>query len=251
MNYSTNTNFLIDSFDEFSAHDSEAETWDAAHKIVRSVGGNHIVNGEFLNRNDAALWVRTSMTDDWMDQYVSEQYYLCDPVINSRSKSSETHEIECGGMTNLAEGANPNEQKLNFGLKDAGYSKLDSHVFRLDGSSTRRIVTICFDQGKESLQHINKERVMATQSLLSIFLDKRPSWKAPGLIKMGAPTLSARERDVLCYLAKGMMTAQIAAKLGIAEVTVGKHFKSARTRLGAATREQALAIAMALGIISL
>jgi DNA-binding CsgD family transcriptional regulator len=71
------------------------------------------------------------------------------------------------------------------------------------------------------------------------------------MVRHGAHALSPRERDVLCYLSQGMMTAQIASKLGIAETTVNKHFIGAKTRLNAATREQALAIAMASGVISL
>jgi DNA-binding CsgD family transcriptional regulator len=66
-----------------------------------------------------------------------------------------------------------------------------------------------------------------------------------------AHALTPRERDVLGYLSQGMMTGQIADKLGLADVTVKKHFSSARKRLNAATREQALAIAMASGAVSL
>lgn len=56
--------------------------------------------------------------------------------------------------------------------------------------------------------------------------------------------LSPREYDCLAYLAAGMKTQQIADQLGIKPVTVELHLRRARVRLGAKTREEALAIAI-------
>ncbi|WP_245689552.1 helix-turn-helix transcriptional regulator [Roseospirillum parvum] len=61
--------------------------------------------------------------------------------------------------------------------------------------------------------------------------------------------LSPREREVLLWLSKGLRTDQIAYKLGIARVTVDLHFANGRRKLKAATREQALAKALALNLI--
>jgi DNA-binding CsgD family transcriptional regulator len=63
--------------------------------------------------------------------------------------------------------------------------------------------------------------------------------------------LSSRERDCLGYLAAGLRTKQIADRLGIKAVTVELHLRRARDRLGAATREQALAKAISLGLLRL
>ena len=67
----------------------------------------------------------------------------------------------------------------------------------------------------------------------------------------GSGLLSNRERECLLWLANGLKSAQIAEKLGIALVTVDLHFKNARTKLKAATREEALAKAIINGEISL
>ena len=56
--------------------------------------------------------------------------------------------------------------------------------------------------------------------------------------------LSGREREVLLWLAQGLATGEIAHRMGIAAVTVTKHLTSARKRLGARTREEAVAIAI-------
>lgn len=67
---------------------------------------------------------------------------------------------------------------------------------------------------------------------------------------LGNQRLTDRERDCYNLLAQGLRTQRIAAELGIAPITVEYHFKNARVRLGAHTREQALAIAVKQGWIA-
>lgn len=56
--------------------------------------------------------------------------------------------------------------------------------------------------------------------------------------------LTTRERDCLAFIADGLRTADVAHRLGIAETTVEMHLRNARARLGAKTRDQAVAIAV-------
>lgn len=58
--------------------------------------------------------------------------------------------------------------------------------------------------------------------------------------KQPAVNLSARERMCLDLLGCGLRTKAIAQELGISVVTVELHLRNARTKLGAATRDQAL-----------
>jgi len=61
--------------------------------------------------------------------------------------------------------------------------------------------------------------------------------------------LTPRERECLEWLAQGLTNAGIASKLGVAVPTVAMHLASARRRLGAQTREEAVATAVGLGLI--
>ena len=65
----------------------------------------------------------------------------------------------------------------------------------------------------------------------------------------GAP-LSGRERGVLRLVAHGLTTDDIARKLEISERTVQFHLDAVRTKLGAANRQEAVAIGMHLGFVS-
>jgi len=64
-------------------------------------------------------------------------------------------------------------------------------------------------------------------------------------------TLTAREREALQWLSQGLLSAAIAERMRVTPVTVAKHLHSARRKLGARTREQALAIAVRDGLIAL
>lgn len=72
-----------------------------------------------------------------------------------------------------------------------------------------------------------------------------------GKVILAKAALTPRERETLTYLAKGMRNTQIAHKMGIEEVSVRKNTISARSKLGASTREQAVALAVKHGLIQL
>ncbi|HEY9080487.1 helix-turn-helix transcriptional regulator [Magnetovibrio sp.] len=66
-----------------------------------------------------------------------------------------------------------------------------------------------------------------------------------------AVTLTTRERECLLWLAQGLNSEQISDRLMIARITVDTHIGSAKRKLGASTREHALARAIQLGLIAL
>ena len=64
-----------------------------------------------------------------------------------------------------------------------------------------------------------------------------------------AAKLTARERECLNWLSKGLQSEQIADRLNISRITVDVHIGRAKRKLGAATREQALVFAIQKGIV--
>jgi len=64
-----------------------------------------------------------------------------------------------------------------------------------------------------------------------------------------ARPLSPRERDCLAFVAEGCSDWEIGERLGLAETTVITHVQSARRKLGARTRSQAVALALLGGLI--
>ena len=74
----------------------------------------------------------------------------------------------------------------------------------------------------------------------------------PGLApaRLKAATLTQRELDVLELLAEGLPHEEIGRRLGISSETVRTHLRKASGRLGAATRTQAVATALRLGLMT-
>lgn len=68
--------------------------------------------------------------------------------------------------------------------------------------------------------------------------------------KVPLAALSPRERQCLELLAHGQSNSKIAANLGISLPTVALHLASARRKLGAITREHAIALAISRGMFS-
>ncbi len=64
------------------------------------------------------------------------------------------------------------------------------------------------------------------------------------------PLLSARPQAVLCGMAEGLTTNQIAERLGISPRTVEHHMVTLRKHLGEGSRPQLVARAITLGLIS-
>ncbi len=63
--------------------------------------------------------------------------------------------------------------------------------------------------------------------------------------------LTAREREVLLYTARGMTATRVASSLGITERTVGAHLASVYSKLGAKNKTEAILIALKRGILFL
>ena len=78
------------------------------------------------------------------------------------------------------------------------------------------------------------------------------SYLDPALAKTNGVrgNLTQREIDVLCLLAEGLQHEEIGRRLGISSETVRTHLRKACGRLGAATRTQAVATALRLGLIA-
>lgn len=98
-------------------------------------------------------------------------------------------------------------------------------------------------------------RVVLT-SLLDVTALRRAEAEAAALadqlIASGSAqsVLSPREREVVELLARGLTGEQVASRLGISPATVRVHIRNAAGKLGASTRMQAVALAVARGEVA-
>jgi LuxR family quorum sensing-dependent transcriptional regulator len=105
------------------------------------------------------------------------------------------------------------------------------------------VISLAFDR----LQQVAPEERRAIE-VASLVLHDRMRALSPARAEMRL-TLSPRERDCIGFIAEGLSDGEIADKLGVGEATVMTHVQSARRKLGAKTRAQAVARCLVRGLL--
>jgi len=94
------------------------------------------------------------------------------------------------------------------------------------------------------------ERVVAPTLLPLLFVGDGVSPPNPQPSPDGGPALTPKEREVTALLARGASTAAIASALFVSPATVKTHLAHIYAKLGARGRHEAVARAVALGLVA-
>lgn len=90
-----------------------------------------------------------------------------------------------------------------------------------------------------------------TRRMLEMFAGQLPSGAtASGQVDPRIASLTPRETEILCLVARGMSNAEIAAELVISATTVKTHVGSVLAKLGVRDRVQAVVVAYETGLVS-
>jgi DNA-binding CsgD family transcriptional regulator len=237
-------NLLIDLIDQFSdAHEFD-DRWSIAKTAFEEIGGCAVNLGEFSFNQGAVTWMNSSMPSIWVERYVEQDYIKSDRIAQHGLNSSDLMSFDIG-WTRQMPVPDAGAQAIDSDLFDLGYRGAMAQTFGRPLSNTRFAVTLMADTTISVLggptAHQNFSRIAAT---LNAYLGA-PDCPSPQSYYQAQPKhLTLRERDVLSYLAQGHGYASIAEKLNISNATVRFHSDNARSRLGAATRDQAVALAI-------
>ena len=197
---------------------------------------------------DSRLYVWTNLPDAWVRRYderayfevdprVSEVVHAASPLVWDRYTFPETrkrreffddaarHGLRCG----VAVGVRDASRALSAFYLSCGRARVDA-AFHAH----------CAAREGEILLLAHYVHAMLTASVVDSALPT-PSEGAP---------LSPRERECLQLAAKGLASAHIGTLLGIGERTVHFHFGNILAKMGAANRRQAIAHAIASGIVT-
>lgn len=90
-----------------------------------------------------------------------------------------------------------------------------------------------------------------TRRMLEMFAGQLPSGAtASGQVDPRIASLTPRETEILCLVARGMSNAEIAAELVVSTTTVKTHVGSVLAKLGVRDRVQAVVVAYETGLVS-
>lgn len=195
----------------------------------------------------------------WLDHYTAENYAAVDPwaeraqsvrsaLVYSHSRRSELFPERKPKVERLCNEMLESDMRgsvLLPGLINET-SCIGMNVW--SGENDRQFWTWANEQ---------KDTLTLSACLASTFLSHRleESTAVPNVfefknVRQKDNPLSPREQEALLWLAQGYRTDRISDRMNITNATVAFHIQSARKRLGATTREQAVAMAIARGLIA-
>ena len=217
--------------------------WDVAAGFFASCGLDRII---YLDVGPVRERVLTTMPAAWMAHYTERNHARIDPFIRYCAASLAPVGT---GIDYLEEHSYLDARERGF-IREAaetGFRSGMSCMIRVKGSMGAAGWNLGSTMPRQQL-----EKMLARHGdilRLAAHLSHEKLAQSDSSAEVAAPVLSPRETECLQWLAAGLRTKEIANRMGIRPITVELHLRNARNRLGAQTREQALARAIASGLL--
>ncbi|QFT65896.1 Transcriptional activator protein LuxR [Labrenzia sp. THAF35] len=231
---------LIEKLPEGISSDS---AWTASAQFFESFGFDKLI---YIDRTMAGLSMFTTFPESWTSHYRAAAYERIDPFFAYCCTSTtpmgtgidylSDYPYLCNAQRQLIQEAGETGMRAGMSciVRQAGPGGAGG--WNLGSSLPRHEIEKIFSEHADLLR------------LTAFFAHQRLQAALENEHRDIA--LSPREKECLLWVAQGLRSKQIADKLGLRPVTVELHLKNARTKLRAATREQAIAIALLNGLIS-
>ncbi|WP_055688027.1 LuxR C-terminal-related transcriptional regulator [Loktanella sp. 5RATIMAR09] len=242
----TTMNSLIDAADILEGELLSDQAWLSSVALMEANGFNALNIMEFDRQSMQPLWFRSSMNPLWLADYLEQDFMALDPVLLAAFNGQTEVQVSEGKI--LGDGEISTQRKSFIDqLISWEYGSLDAQIFEVAGQLSFKGVLVSRADGEQKID--TQHRLIC--AVISAAVSAPRSFDSPGATILPANLLSPREIDVLSFLASGLRNDAIAWKMNIAEVTVRIHLASARRKLGAATREEVVALAIRSGQLPL
>ncbi len=234
--------------------DGASACWDACVEIARELGADALNLAKFNGQDFAPIWMRVSTHEQGgLEEYIKNDYMSVDPILVPRARDTLA-EVDHISLANLiaAGGLTDKEAACFEHLKAHGQS--DYLTFRLketESTVETLLVFSCSATGADTLKAVGLDRLTVIANLFALHVTPPTPKQASGKVPLLYDFLTPREQDVLRLLAQGKQNDEIAHMLGLSEVTIRMHTTSAKKKMHATTRAQALALALVRGLITL
>ncbi|MCJ8336390.1 MAG: LuxR C-terminal-related transcriptional regulator [Epibacterium sp.] len=235
----TSLNSIIDAADLLSRDVSNDTAWLQAVQVAQNQGYTALNVAEFHAASGAVNFFRSSMNEDWLMDYTQQGFVHIDPLILGGVQGQRSLRMTDGKVQGVKQHCESSRDYQDQ-IVSWGYRNLDTHIFT--SGSPEYVKGVVMARADVEPRPGNDHRIIS--AMISALVHSPEDATSPGFTNIGSNPLTARETDVLSYLASGLRNDAIAYKLGVAEVTVRAHITTAREKLRAATREEAIATAI-------
>lgn len=248
-------NHIIDFMDALERVPDGEAAWLATRDFAEGLGAAYVALGVVDCRMARPEWAMMSFGPRLMADYLAADMHLSDPSVSLCAQgaagwnwTTRTPETSLDGQVRPVD---PHEADALRLMSEHGIGRSVGLPGQLVGGRYRDLFCYGEFDGDRAVEAHGGAALMRLVGALALTRVSPPPPGHPDAPGYDQDPLSPREKDVLRLLAAGRMNARIAEDLGVAEVTVRMHLRSARAKLGAATREQALAIALTRGLLDL
>jgi DNA-binding CsgD family transcriptional regulator len=219
--------------------------------IVRDLGFDTFMYGISASPrpyHESKTFVFTTLPRAWVIRYDEQAYIEIDPRIKRASESAVP--LVWDQTTERGRSS-----RVDAFLADAVAHGVSSGVAFGVHDSRAGLVAVALNSSQPELSDVRRETISRNLGdiiLLGIYFHEI---FMRGVVQQGvAPKsegapLTPREKQCLLFAARGLTSGDIATRLEIAERTVEFHFAGIRSKLAAANRQEAIAKAMAAGVI--
>jgi DNA-binding CsgD family transcriptional regulator len=238
-------NAVEDLLTSFQTAAGPGAIWDSAASFFGSYGFDRII---YLDVGPVHERVMTTMPDAWMTHYTERNLARIDPFMRY---CAATLDSVGTGIDFLDDHAYLDQRERGF-IRDAavtGFRSGMTCMIRKKGPTGAAGWNLGSTMPRNQLETVFAEHGHLIR-LAAHFSHEKLSRSGTG-VETVKPALSVRETECLQWLASGLRTKEIADRMGIKPITVELHLRNARGKLGARTREHALARALADGVLNL
>ncbi len=234
---------LIEAATRLEGCTSSADRWSCAAGMARDIGSDWVTVGTASRGSGTGLAIRSTTPDSLMRDYMAERLYLDDPWMAHCASNSAIQTTGLDGPPSEGATALGHRQAMLF--RDHGIHRA---VLVPCYGGPRPGGIVLYARDADAAAWMAAPGGLATIRLATALIAAfcRPEDETSGIAQAyhARAALTAREGEVLAWLSRGLLSAAIAERMGVTPVTVAKHLRSARRKLGARTREQALALAV-------
>ncbi len=197
---------------------------------------------------DGQLFMFSTVPIEWSRLYEQEAYQEIDPRVHAWLET---------GMPFIWDQSTERgkSDRIDRYLDDAARFGVRSGVSFQVADCNHLSVMVCFNSPIPIIDYKRQQEIEKNLGEILIFAWYFHEKIVKPMIQMGlrpliegAP-LSPREKTVIALAACGLTTEQVAAKLGIKPRTAQFHFDAIRSKLGVASREEAVARAVHFGVV--
>lgn len=238
-------NAVEDLLTSFQSAKGPSAIWDSAASFFGSYGFDRII---YLDVGPVHERVMTTMPDSWTTHYTQCNHARIDPFMRY---CAATLEPVGTGIDFLDDHSYLNLRERGFILEAAetGFRAGMTCMIRVKGALGAAGWNLGSTMPRDQLEVVFAEHGHLLR-LAAHFSHEKLSRSGTG-VEPATRALSVRETECLQWLAGGLRTKEIADRMGIKPITVELHLRNARGKLGARTREHALARALADGVLNL